>query len=408
MSFGREKADPDGIFGGELSGGRGSVVGALRENGPSTRAEVARLTGLSRTTVSNVVAELLSLGVVVEGREGRARGAGAGRPGVLVVLNPRAGAAVGVDVGHRYLRVVVADLAHRLLAEEEGPLAAGHDASEALALAGRTVERLLAEAGVARGKVIGVGMALSGPVGRPTGEVRRSSVSPSWVGTRPAEDLGEVLGLPVLLDNGANLSALAESVWGAARGARDALHVAVSDGIGAGLILDGKVYRGASGVAGEIGHVTVDERGPMCGCGKRGCLEALASTSAVLGLLQPVLGPDLTIERTIGLALEGNAACRRVIGDAGRLVGVAVSHACNLLDPERVVVGGRLVEAGGVLLDPLREAVRREALHAAAETEVVAGQLGLRARALGGVALALRETDSFVAAPEGPVDAETA
>lgn len=383
-------------FGG-MVGGRAQVFEALRKNGALSRAEVARMTGLSRASVSNVVKEFVNSGLAVESRVGRDSVGSVGRPGVMVVLNPRAGAAIGVDVGHRYLRVVVADLAHRIVAEEVLELEVEHAAQEALASASRTVEASLERAGVERRKVVGVGMALSGPVGTRTREVYPSSVSTSWVGSRPAETLSKTLGLPVLLENGANLEALAELAWGAAKGLRDVLHVAVSDGIGAGLILDGRLYRGALGTAGEIGHVTVLKDGPMCRCGKRGCLEALASSPALLDLLRPVLGPAATIGQAIRLAGEGDQACRRAIGDAGTLVGLAAAHACNLLNPEKLVVGGQLAEAGDVFLDPLRESLRRDALYVAAEVEVVAGQLGPRARALGGVALALRETDSFIA-----------
>lgn len=391
---------------GGMVGGRAQVFEALRKNGALSRAEVARLTGLSRAAVSNVVKEFVDSGLVVESLQGRDSAGSVGRPGVMVMLNPRAGAALGVDVGHRYLRVVVADLAHRVVAEEVLELAEEHDAQEALATVSQTVEASLERSGVERRKVVGVGMALAGPVGIRTREVYPSSVSPSWVGSRPAETLSKSLGLPVLLENGANLEALAELAWGAAKGLRDVLHVAVSDGIGAGLILDGRLYRGALGTAGEIGHVTVMKDGPMCRCGKRGCLEALAASPALLELLRPVLGEGLTIEQAIQLAGEGDQACRRAIGDAGNLVGLAAAHACNLLNPERLVVGGQLAEAGDVFLDQLRESLRRDALHVATDVEVVAGQLGRRARALGGVALALRETDSFVSPADPSSEAE--
>ncbi|QIN83292.1 ROK family protein [Rubrobacter tropicus] len=384
---------------------RGRIVELLRKNGPLTRADLARSAGVSRSTASTVVGSLLASGVAVEVGGGAKRGGGqahAGRPGVPVSLNPEAGAAVGVVFGHRHLRAVVADLSHAILAEAEAKLPVDHDAAGALDRAGDLVARALDEAGTARDKIVGVGVGFPGPLDRATGVVQSSSISPSWVGRRPAEELGRRLGLPVHLDNDANLAALAELLWGAARGTSDAVCVVLSEHIGAGLILGDGVYRGTLGAAGEIGHLTVDERGPICRCGNRGCLETLASVPAVVDLLRPVHGPDLTIENVLEHTAEGDAACRRAVGDAGRLVGAALAGVCNLLNPERVIVGGMLSEAGDVLLDPLRASLRRHALPVAATAEVVRAGLGTRTRALGAVALALRETDTFVSLPEAP------
>jgi predicted NBD/HSP70 family sugar kinase len=162
-------------------------------------------------------------------------------------------------------------------------------------------------------------------------------------------------------------------------------------------VFGGSLYAGASGTAGEIGHTTLDEAGPVCRCGNRGCLEVLAAAPAILELLRPTRGGDLSLRDTIDLAAAGDPGCRRVIADAGRHVGVAVANLCNLFNPERVVVGGELARAGHLLLDPLRAEVSRGAIQAAAERAcIVGGVLGERAEVLGGLALVLGETDRFV------------
>jgi predicted NBD/HSP70 family sugar kinase len=204
------------------------------------------------------------------------------------------------------------------------------------------------------------------------------------------------LGLPVRAANDANLGALAELTWGAGRDTQDFIYVKVASGIGSGLVLNGRLYVGAGGIAGEIGHSMVDERGAVCRCGNRGCLESVASTRAIVELLKPAHGDELTIEDAIAYANAGDLASRRVIGDAARALGVVVAQVCNVVNPAKVIVGGDLGAAGDVLLDPLREQVQRHAVPAAAgRVQIVPGVLGRRAEVLGAAALVLRDVDGF-------------
>jgi predicted NBD/HSP70 family sugar kinase len=223
--------------------------------------------------------------------------------------------------------------------------------------------------------------------------VKPSSISPSWVGIDAAREMGKRVGRVVHVDNDANLGALAELMWGAARGVSEAAYIKVDTGIGASLILGGQIYGGAIGTAGEIGHTTIAEGGPVCRCGNRGCLERYVGTEALLDALRGSRG-DLTIDDLLRLAADGDVGCRRVIGDAGRLLGIQLANLCNLFNPERLIIGGSLGAAGDVLLDPIRESLDRWALPAAAAAvEVVPGELGIRATVLGAIRLVLRRVD---------------
>jgi glucokinase-like ROK family protein len=372
---------------------RRRVVAALREAGAASRADLARRTGLSRTTVSTLVGELLDAGTFVESEtQSTAAGDGGGRPPVLLSFARSAGVAIGVDFGKRHLRVAVADLGHTILAERVQPLDSDQPAEVGLAAAVQLVEETLDESGVTSSDVVGVGMGLPGPIDSRTGKVGSSAILPGWVGVRAEEELGRRLDLPVAVDNDANLGALGELRWGAAAGHLNAVYLKVSTGIGAGLVLQGRLFHGSGGMAGEIGHVIINEQGPMCRCGKRGCLETFAGAPALAELLQPMHGRLLPTSEMVELAAAGDSACRRVIGDAGRYIGLAVASLCDLLNPELIVVGGELSEAGDVLLDPLREQVHRNAIPAAARgVEIVAGVLGARAELLGALALVLTE-----------------
>jgi glucokinase-like ROK family protein len=374
------------------------VIDALLEQGVASRAEIARHTGLSRTTVSSLVGSLIERGLVVERDEAelhqRDSGGGAGRPPVLLGLDRSAGAAIGIDFGHSHLRVAVADLSHEILAETVRAMDVDASASEGLAAAAEMVDAVLAEADVPRDRVINVGMGIPGPISHATGNVGNGAILPGWVGVSPAVEMEQRLGLPVVVDNDANLGALGEALFGAGRGARELVYLKVSSGIGAGLIVGGRIHHGAGGTAGEIGHLLVDEDGHVCRCGNRGCLETVAATTGLLEQLSRTHGNGLTIEDVVRLASGDDPGCRRVIADAGQHIGRAVAMLCNLLNPARVIVGGDLSAAGDLLLDPLRASLRRYAIPSAAEdAEVTTGVLGERAEVHGAVALAIGEAD---------------
>jgi predicted NBD/HSP70 family sugar kinase len=375
---------------------RKRVIDALRERGIASRAELARMTGLSRSTISTIVSDLLDTGLAGE-REGHPDGeAQAGRPPVMVSLNRAAGVAVGIDFGHRHLRVAVSDLSHVVLAEAWCEMDVDHSAAEGLDRAAQFVDQVLDEAGADRHHVIGVGMGLPAPIDRNSGSVQGSSILPGWVAVDAAGEASDRLGLPVEVENDANLGALAEYAWGAAKGRSEVVYIKVSSGIGAGLISGGKLQHGVSGTAGEIGHMVLAEGGPICRCGNRGCLEALASSRAVADLLAASRREPVSTPQLIELSAAGDEAARRLIADAGRAIGIAVANLCNILNPQSVIVGGDLAAAGDTLLDPIRDVVRRTAVPTAvADLEVVAGVHGDRAEMLGALALVMHESERF-------------
>jgi glucokinase-like ROK family protein len=371
------------------------VIDALRDEGLISRAEIARRTGLSRSTVSSLVSELQADGLVIERPEpAAAHGDQGGRPPILLSFDASAGVAVGIDFDHHHVRVAVSDLSSRILAEREQELDTDHAAHEGLDAAAELVGELLAEAGVDEATVIGAGMCLPGPVHRPTGVVGSTAILPGWVGVAAAEEMRRRLELPILVDNDANLAALAEAAFGAGRDAKDLVYLMISSGIGAGLVLNGRLYRGAEGLAGELGHVLVDAEGPVCRCGNRGCLETVAGTDALADLLRRSHGDGLDGRAIVRLAREGDLGCRRVIADAGRAIGKAAATLVNVLNPELLIVGGDLSDAGELLLGGVRESLERSALPTAVQAaEVVAGSLGDRAEVLGAIALVLSEAE---------------
>lgn len=380
---------------------RERVVEVLRERGRISQADIARVTGLSRTTVHTLVSKLKASGLVheVEARDPDVRG---GRPPVLLVLRDSSLAVVGIDFGHSHVQVAVADLVHNLLAERRCDLDVDHLANEALETATRMVGEVLSEAGVERRSVIGAGIGIPGPVDRTRNTTGSSTILPGWTGLRIASEMQDRLGMPVEIDNDANLGALAEMTWGAGRECSNFAYIKAATGIGAGLVIDGRLLRGASGTAGEIGHTTLDESGALCYCGNRGCLETVASGPAIIKLVGLVDGEVPTLARIVELAAAGDLRCHRAISDAGREIGVAIAGLCNLINPERVIVGGLLSRTGEVLLHPMRESIRRHAVQAAAESlDVRAAVFVERAELLGSLALALQGSSERLARAAG-------
>jgi predicted NBD/HSP70 family sugar kinase len=356
------------------------------------RAELARRAGLSRTTVSTIVGGLLDSGLVrsIDEPVGLSPSR-QGRPGDVLALNLRGQVAAGMDFNFQRVRVVVADLGHTVLSEGVGALVEAESWQESLNVGIDVMDRALADAGCGSANVMGLGLGVPGPVVTHSGMVAPGSDWVGWAGAPASDALSKRLNLPVWIDNNAHLASLAEIVWGAGMGCRDVVYILLSTGIGGGLILNGQIVRGVVGAAGELGHISVDDSGPTCRCGNRGCLEAYAGVPAILSALRPVFGDDVTLSDALEASASGSRAAQRVFADVGRLVGRTLGGVCNLINPERIVVGGEVARAGEVLLEPLRESLLRHSLAISADSvDVVAAKLDDQAGALGGVALVLR------------------
>jgi predicted NBD/HSP70 family sugar kinase len=367
------------------------VIESLFRHPGTGRAALARGTGLSRATVSTLIHELERAGIVEEYDAPEEPGRRAtGRPPILLSLVRSAAYAVGLDFGHQHLRVAVCDLSGQSVVDEWSPAEVDYAPVETLDLARELVRRALDRAGIAHDRLLGVGMGLAAPINKITGELEADGILPGWLGVRPAAEMEARLGIPVRLENDANVGALGEKAFGAGRGVDDLVYVRLSAGIGAGLIIGGRPYQGVRGVAGEIGHVVTRDDGLICRCGNRGCLETIASPVMIAAMLSSRAGRPISVADLPNLVTAGDRGARRAVADAGEAVGRALSALVNILNPELIVVGGDLASAGDVLLDPLRAAIDRYSVApAAASVRVVAGTLGDRAEVLGAAALIL-------------------
>ncbi|MFF3504569.1 ROK family transcriptional regulator [Streptomyces sp. NPDC003247] len=366
------------------------VLGLLRTHGPLSRGELGRLTGLSRTTLYDIVAVLVDSGAVVAmppaGTERRR-----GRPVETLSLHPGAGQAIGIDFARRAVHVAAVNVAHEVIGSASAPHAEGLGWEERVGLAGRLVGGL-AGGTLRLGALSGVGVGVVGPVNGaaatpPGGSPARDDGAPP-----PHDDLSVLLrkrfGVPVLLDNNTRLAALAEATWGAAAGVQDVLYLRLSHGVGGGLVVGGALHRGAHGLSGEFGHITAEPGGRRCSCGKDGCLETVASIGAVLDAHpgSDDLGAFLA-------ALPGDPGARRVLAEAGARVGTVLAAVCNAIGPDVTVLGGELAEAGPALFAPVERALSAHLMPVSRpRIDLRPAALGEAGGALGAIALVLHES----------------
>jgi predicted NBD/HSP70 family sugar kinase len=390
--------------------GKGSsqrIVDALRADGEVTRAELADHTGLSRATVSALVRDLERDGLVTVELSTPSAGRSGRRPEV-VRLTRRAGAVLGVDFGHRHVRVAVSDLAGHVLAARSAPVDVDRGMDDALALARRLTDLVAEEGGVDQDELLACGAGVPAPVDRATGRIGSTSLLPSWSGTTLTAALEDVLRMPVTVDNDANLGAVGEQTAGAARGIDDVIYVKISSGVGSGLISGGRLLHGSSGIAGEIGHIAVVPNGVPCRCGGRGCLETVASAPAVRRQLLQTTGHDLPGDDLLRAMSGGDPRVTRLMADAGRAIGRVLAGACHLLDPAMIVLGGDPAFATAPVLDGLREELQRHRLPGAGgHVDVVPAQLGHRGQVVGALRLAARSLDGLAPQNFAPITSVT-
>ncbi|GAA2630431.1 ROK family transcriptional regulator [Dactylosporangium fulvum] len=362
-------------------------------NGPTSRSEVGAATGLSAATVTNLMNELLAEGTVRE--EGFLDSEG-GRRRAIVRIAHDAGLVIGADVGETQIGVDVFDLGLNRLATRVYPFKGRRiEVGEASTAITDQVVSMLAELGVDSRRVVGLGLGVPGIV-----EEDRQLVHAEVVGWHGVDfaGFGDHLGIPAYIDNGAKSTTQAEAWYGAARDADHAVMVLIGEGAGAGIITDGRLYRGSSSSAGEWGHTKISLDGPHCRCGRAGCVETFVGASAVLNQWR---GPDESwlgretegVEAILTTWRDGDPAAQRAIDGLVRHLGLALSNLVNLYNPEKIIVGGWFGDRiAAELLGDLQAAVRAFALdQPGSEVVLVRSQLGPEAAALGAATLPISQ-----------------
>ncbi|MFF0200693.1 ROK family protein [Streptomyces sp. NPDC005017] len=361
--------------------GAGALLAILRNGQARTRTELMQLTGLARSTVTQRLDALLGHRWIVPTGDAISSG---GRPAVSFTFNAGARVVLAADLGATHARLAVTDLATRVLAERGQDMAITQGPERVLEWLVTEFESLLAEAGHTLADVCGIGIGLPGPVEHSTGRPVNPPIMPGWDGFDVPGWLGPRLGAPVLVDNDVNIMALGEH-WAVGPEVAHQLFVKVGTGIGCGIITEHRLHRGAQGAAGDIGHIQVTTAPDRaCRCGNTGCLEAVAGGAALAGQLRAA-GEDTADGRdVVALVRTGNPAAIQMIRQAGRDIGDVLASLVNFFNPDTIVIGGDLSDAGEHLLAGVRELIYSRSLPLATQHLTVrVRQLGDRAGVIG-------------------------
>lgn len=373
----------------DSGGGAGELLALLECFGSATRAELVRLSGLPRTTVTGMISDFIERELVVErAASGPGQAVQVGRPPRFLALTGPPALTAVLSCGRSGIEAALVTYQGQIAARSSTGEVVGGQAGDVDAIAGPggdLVQTMLGSAGSSPEQLERVVIGLPRPVG------------PSESATAVAERFG----VPVRIENDANLGTLGEASYGAGRGRDSLIYLKLGHNVGAGLVIGGRLHRGASGFAGELAHVQMRPDGDVCVCGGRGCLAAIVGSS-LLDFAQRSAAERLALPQVLALVAEREPAVRRVFADLGRLVGEPLAGFCTMLDPAAVVIDGSLGVAGQYVLAGIRESIDRHTAPVVADSiQVIPGELGDRAELLGGAALARQLRLDAVRGPRG-------
>lgn len=369
MSLSRSPLENSNTFF-ELEPQEVSIVQTLREHGELSRTDLADLTGFSRAKITHVVGGLVDRHIIAEVGEGESSG---GRRPRLLTFNSEFGYVVGVDMGATSLDIALADFNGHILERHYELADVREGAERILSRVTAIISDQIAKHGISPERIYGVGIGVPGPVEFSKGVLIVPPIMPGWEAYPIREFIRNAFPYAtVIVDNDVNVMALGEQRAGAGVGVENFLFVKVGTGIGCGIVAQGHIYRGSSGCAGDIGHITADRNGPVCHCGNIGCLEAVAAgppmaakamaaakagNSAILSRLMDAHEQQLTAEDVGIAAQQGDRAALEIIQDSGRIIGEVLAGLVNFFNPNVIVIGGGVSKIGGQFLVAIRRAV---------------------------------------------------
>lgn len=364
-----------------------------------SRADLADKMGLTRAAVTVIINDLISNGIILSKES---RSTSSGRPPVALEINPDQGYVGAVDMGARHLSIALGDFCARIVEETEIPFNVENGPKECLQQANQLLEELLRKRGLSATDLAAIGVGVPGPVIADKGMVMAPPIMPGWDRFPIRAKFESWWETIVTLNNDAELGALGEWACGAGRGDKNLAFIKVGSGIGAGLIINQQIYGGTTGSAGEIGHLTVDENGPLCACGNHGCLEAFAGGHAIASqamelvasgkrtLLAEKSPETITAFDVAEAARRGDLMAQEIIKRSGTFIGIAIAGLINLINPSTVLIGGGVAQVGDLITAPIRQAVHERSLRASEHSvRITTAMLGRRSSLIGALVQAV-------------------
>lgn len=364
-----------------------------------SRVELARELNLTRAAITSIINDLQAMGIVDE-VEGKIR---SGRKPIVLEINPHRGYVVGMDMGATHVTMLLANYAAHVVKDVEWTIDIDDGPQKIISQIDEHLHQMLMEMNLRMEEIKAICLGVPGPVVLRGGMVSEPPIMPGWDKFPIESYIQSLWDVPVTLGNDAELGAIGEWAYGAGRGEENLAYVKVGRGIGAGMLLDGQIYHGADGSAGEIGHITIDENGPLCSCGNRGCLEAMAGGNAVakravelvkkgqrteLSTIRPV--DSIQSKDVIAAACNGDLVAQQILSETGAHLGTAIAGLVNLFNPSMIIIGGGVSQIGDLLLEPIRQTVQKRSLRMASKRlRISTALLGRRSSAMGAVVQAL-------------------
>jgi len=377
---------------------RFKILHTIRAHKLISRVDITKSTGLSQATVTGITASLIDEGLLLEKKPGESDG---GRPPILLALNPDGAYAVGVYLSISQINVVIINLEATILASYEMPLRKQNYAPEAIAdKIVQAVQECMWQANFSRNEISGIGIGLPGLVAPHTGLIRFLP-NYQWEKVNLRDMVQKKIDHPTYIENSANSLTLAEQWFGEGRGIDNFIVVTLEYGVGMGIIINGQLYRGHKGTAGEFGHTTVDPDGPLCRCGKKGCIEAIVGNNAILREAEaavqkdewkPNNPDDITLEEVILAARQEAPYLRNIFSQAGRVLGIGLSNLIRIFNPAKIIISGRGVKAGDLLFDSMYKTIPQHiSSRTNGDTEIVIKSWNQNAYARGSGTVVLQE-----------------
>jgi predicted NBD/HSP70 family sugar kinase len=363
-----------------------------------SRAEISRQLDLSRSTVTEIIKDLLKTGLITEVGIGESSG---GRKPILLQFQDDAKVILGIDIGASHVSVAMTNLRGKLLFWKEKQYPVREDSEGTYKLINELCDESLSSQNLGYDKLLSIGVSVPSPVDPIRPEYLSETIIPAWHGKSGLERLRQKFNVPVYMDNDANLGALAEHWWGAGMYVNDLIYIKISNGIGAGYILGGKLYRGSKGIAGEMSHMPIDPNGRLCGCGLRGCLATYISAWALkerIGTLanlypdSPLLIGNPNIIDIENAAIDNDPLATQIVSEATNYLTSGILSLINLFNPAMIIIGGSLSRLGDLILNPIRGKIDECALVSSiAKTKLVTSALGSKGIAIGAATLAIEQ-----------------
>ena len=372
-----------------------TILETIRRNGGISRRDLSKIIRLSPTTITKFTEELIKDNLIQE--KGTIPSSGGRRP-IKLNLKPSSGYAIGVDIGSANLRVVTVNLKGEILSKREK--IHSHEGKKViLNKIKEMIHQQIENSNLPSQKIKGIGIGISGVVDHQRGICLFCPNMNNWENTNLKEIFEKEFNLPTVVDDSSRTAATAVKNYEVDKNIKNLIYLGLGVGVGSGIFINGQLYRGTKGLAGEIGHTIVDENGPRCSCGNKGCLEALVSGPAIIarakGLLEEGVNSQLakrevTPEKIAQAAKNEDKLALNIITETGKHLGIGIANAINIFDPEIVILGGGIAQMGELLLQPTQETVRLRALQATAKgVDIRVTQLGNEVAALGAATLIL-------------------